>query len=112
MIDITLPHTPVFFQTSKFPPIISLKFKHYVYSFYVTFSLLHNTETFLSHQVDGRILVEINEAFARDVLFITHALKRRKLLSLIERLKKVKKKKVEVFLMFLFLFIIILFCVI
>ena len=50
----------------------------------------------MNHQVDGRILVEINEAFARDVLFITHALKRRKLISLIAKLKKVKKKKVEV----------------
>jgi hypothetical protein len=68
----------------------------------VIFSFLHNTETFISHQVDGRILVEINEAFARDVLFITHALKRRKLLSLIEKLKKVKKKKVEVFILLLF----------
>ena len=98
-IDATLSHTPFYFQTLKFLPIqIFLKFKYCPRFSYVIFS---SAETFLNHQVDGRILVEINEAFARDVLFITHPLKRRKLLSLIEKLKKVKKKKVEVFLVFL-----------
>ena len=68
----------------------------------------------MNHQVDGRILLEINEAFVRDVLFITHALKRRKLLSLIEKLKKVKKKKVEVhfsFFYYYFLSILVYFIV-
>jgi hypothetical protein len=52
--------------------------------------------TFLSHSVDGRILLEIDEPFAREALLIIHALKRRKLLSCIGKLKLRKKKNLEV----------------
>jgi hypothetical protein len=46
--------------------------------------------------VDGRILLEIDEPFAREALLINHALKRRKLLSCIGKLKLRKKKNLEV----------------
>ena len=46
--------------------------------------------------MDGRLLLEIDETFAKETLLITHALKRRKLISLVEKLKLRKKKDLEV----------------
>ena len=61
-----------------------------------TQKILNLSGTFSARQVDGRVLLEIDDNFAKEVLLINHALKRRKLLLSIDKLKKFKKKNYEV----------------
>lgn len=51
---------------------------------------------FHSHAIDGRMLLEIDEKFATEVLGITHGLRRRKLLMQIDLLKKRDANRVKV----------------
>ena len=60
------------------------------------FIFLFISDNFSTHKVDGRLLLEIDETFAKETLLIPHALKRRKLISLVEKLKLRKKKDLEV----------------
>lgn len=52
---------------------------------------------FHSHAIDGRMLLEIDEKFATDILGISHGLRRRKLLMQIELLKKRDANRVKVY---------------
>lgn len=51
---------------------------------------------FHAHAIDGRMLLEIDEKFATEVLGIAHGLRRRKLLMQIDLLKKRDANRVKV----------------
>ena len=51
---------------------------------------------FQAHAIDGRLLLEIDEKFATEILGIAHGLRRRKLLMQIDLLKKRDANRVKV----------------